>query len=402
MKITFLMQDIGAMYGAERATLDLLKRLQKSGEQVDVLLIDEERLGLERSDLRNALTGAGISYIRLRTAVAFSPSLIRRIRWAAEKSRADIVHTIGPKATVHGFFAIRGTPIRLVSTVHGWLFRRDPKEFFYEWLERKILRHFDRVIVLSSYYRDSLLSCGFKRDRVVHIPSGLDAEAMISLEEARESLASISPFTVGMMGRLSAEKNHFMFLRAAKQVADRGVKIRFLMAGNGPERFRIEQSIRELGLSSFVQLEGYLPVDRFMRQVHVLVLCSRIENLPYSVMEAMAWCRPVVVTAVGGLPDLVDEGKTGYLLPSEDDEALANRLCEIAARPQWVEEMGLAGREKLENEFAIERMGQQHLDLYASLEWPGRVSAPHRTLENPGVNPAPSREAEQQGGPQAS
>ena len=374
MKITFLMQDIGVMYGAERATLDLLTRLQKSGEPVNVLLIDEERLGLERSDLRDALTGAGIPYIRLQTTVAFSPSLIRRIRRAAEESRADVVHTIGPKATFHGFFAIRGTRIRLVSTVHGWLFRRDPKEFFYEWLERKILRHFDRVIVLSSYYRDYLLTCGFKRDRVVHIPSGLDAEAIVSREEARESLASISPFTVGMMGRLSAEKNHPMFLRAAKQVADRGVKIRFLIAGTGPERFRIEQSIQELGLSDSVQMGGYLPVGQFMRQVHVLVLCSRIENLPYSVMEAMAWCRPVVATAVGGLPDLVDEGKTGYLLPSEDDEALASRLCEIAVWPRWAEEMGRAGRQKLENEFAVERMGQQHRDLYVSLKEPGCVS----------------------------
>lgn len=367
MNITFLMQDIGAMYGAERATLDLLARLQKSGEQVDVLLIDEERLGLEQSDLRDALARSGISYTRLQTAAAFSSSLIRRIRIAAEESRADVVHTIGPKATFHGFFAIRGTRMRLVSTVHGWLFRRDPKEFFYEWLERKILRHFDRVIVLSSYYRDYLLACGFKRDRVAYIPSGLDAEAIVSLEEAGRSLASIQAFTVGMIGRLSAEKNHSMFLRAVKQVADRGVKIRFLIAGNGPERARIEQSIRDLGLSDSVQLMGYLPVEQFMRQIHILVQCSLIENLPYSVMEAMAWCRPVVATAVGGLPDLVDEGKTGYLVPSNDHEALANRLCEMSAWPRLVDEMGLGGRRKLEGAFSTRQMTTRHRELYASL-----------------------------------
>ena len=126
MKIAFLMQDVGAMYGAERATLDLIARLKGAGEQVCVLLIDEERLGLERSDFRDAVSASGISCARLRTGAAFSPSLIRRIRGAAAEFSADVVHTIGPKATLHGFLAMRNTRVKLCSTVHGWLFRRDP------------------------------------------------------------------------------------------------------------------------------------------------------------------------------------------------------------------------------------------------------------------------------------
>ena len=104
-----------------------------------------------------------------------------------------------------------------------------------------------------------------------------------------------------------------------------------------------------------------------MRQIHVLVQCSRIENLPYSLMEAMAWCRPVVATSVGGLPDLIDEGKTGFLVPSNDHEALANRLCEMSAWPRLVEEMGLAGRRKLEREFSIGQMMTRHRELYDAL-----------------------------------
>ena len=208
MNVAFLMQDVGAMYGAERATLDLITHLKKAGEHVHVLLIDEMRLGLEQSDLRDALAGSGIAYTRLPTADAFSSALIRRIRGAAEDAHAQVVHTIGPKATFHGFFAIRKTGIKLCSTVHGWLFRRDPKERFYEWLERKLLQRFDRVIVLSSFYRNCLLEKGFKMDRVVHIPSGLDAESLVSVGDARNSLVSDQSFTVGMIGRLSAEKNH--------------------------------------------------------------------------------------------------------------------------------------------------------------------------------------------------
>lgn len=367
MNITFLMQDIGTMYGAERATFELLTHLKRAGEQVHVLLIDEERLCLERSDLRDSLASAGISYTLLQTATAFSPSLIRRIRNAAEESGANIVHTIGPKATFHGFFAIRGTGIRLVSTMHGWLFRRDPKERLYEWIEQRILRRFDRVIVLSSYYRNYLIEMGFRHEQVVHIPSGLDVESVVTLDEARQTPASAEPFTVGTIGRLSAEKNLDMLLRAARIVMDRGIGARFLMAGKGPERSRLEQMVEEWGLGGSVRLPGYLPVEQFMRQVHVLVQCSRIENLPYSVMEAMAWCRPVVATAVGGLPDLVDEGKTGYLVPSNDHEALANRLCEMSAWPRLVKEMGLGGRRKLETDFGLVRQIERHASLYSEL-----------------------------------
>jgi len=367
MNIAFLMQDVGAMYGAERATVDLMSGLRKSGECVHVLLIDEERLGLEKSDLRDALAAADIPFTSLSTDRAFSPALARRIRESTRNVCAHVVHTIGPKATFHGFFAIHNSDIRLVSTVHGWLFRHDPKERVYEWLERNILKRYDRVIVLSSYYRDYLLNSGFNMNRVVHIASGLNVGSLVSLEEARNSLPVAQPFTIGMIGRLSAEKNHGMFLRAAKEIVGRGIKCRFVIAGSGPECVRTNDLIQRMGLEPFVQLCGYLPVDQFMRQVHVLVQCSRIENLPYSILEAMAWCRPVVATDVGGLPDLIDEGKTGYLVRSNDHEALANRLCEISAWPRLVEEMGLAGRRKLESEFTIEQTVRRHQELYKSL-----------------------------------
>jgi glycosyltransferase involved in cell wall biosynthesis len=367
MNVAFLMQAVGAMYGAERATLDLMSGLLKSGEHIHVLLIDEERLGLEKSDLQDALASVGIPSTRLRTDRAFSPALARRIREAAGIVGAQVVHTIGPKATFHGFFAIRNTDIRLVSTVHGWLFRRDPKERFYEWLEQKILKHFDRVIVLSSYYQNYLHETGFKPERVARIPSGLDAGSVVSMDEAKRSLSAAHPFTVGTIGRFSAEKNLEMFLRSAKEIAARGGDIRFVMAGEGPERAKIEGLIHRFGLADVVRMPGYISVDQFMRQVHVLVQCSLIENLPYSVMEAMAWCRPVVATAVGGLPDLVDEGKTGYLVPSNDHEALANRLREMSAWPRLVEEMGLGGRRKLETEFGLARQIERHRELYSEL-----------------------------------
>ena len=367
MNIAFLMQDVGAMFGAERATLDLVAGLRKSGEQVHVLLIDEKRLGLGQSDLRDAFAAAGVPFTRLPTSHPFSPALVRKIRKAATDSSAQVVHAVGPKATLHAYLAMRNTEVRLFSTVHGWLFRRDPKERFYEWLERKVLKRFDRVIVLSSFYDQHLARNGFRRDQVVHVPSGLDVESVVTEAEARRTLAGVDPFTVGTIGRLSTEKNHVMFLRAARDIAGRGAKIRFIVAGEGPERSKLERLVEEWGLSGVVRMPGYLSAGDFMRQVSVLIQCSFIENLPYSAMEAMAWCRPVVATNVGGLPDLIDEGKTGFLVPSDDHEALANRICAMSSWPRLIEEMGLAGRRKLETGFSLRRSVERHRELYASV-----------------------------------
>ena len=366
MNIAFLMQDVGAMFGAERATLDLVSRLRKAGEDACVLLIDEQRLGLGRSDLRDALSAAGVPFMRLPTSHPFSPDLVRQLRKTAADSKTRIVHAVGPKATLHAYLAFRSTDARLFSTVHGWLFRRDPKERFYEWLERRMLKRYDRVIVLSSFYHEILLKKGFQPDRVVLIPSGLDVGSLVSEEEAKSSLSSVNSFTVGTIGRLSTEKNPVMFLRAARDILERGAQVRFIVAGEGPERARLEQLVEKWGLSESVRMPGYLPVRDFMKQVSVLVQCSFIENLPYSIMEAMAWCRPVVATAVGGVPELIEEGKTGFLVPPDDHEALANRLCVISSWPRLIEEMGTAGRRKVEREFTLQTSVERHRELYAS------------------------------------
>ena len=229
-----------------------------------------------------------------------------------------------------------------------------------------MLKRYDRVIVLSSFYNEYLLTKGFPRDRLVRIPSGIDTESVVSEAEARRSLAHVDSFVVGAIGRLSTEKNLVMLLRAAREMAKRGTRVRFVIAGEGPERARLEHLVEVWGLSGSVRILGYLAAGEFMKQVSVLVQCSFIENLPYSIMEAMAWCRPVVATAVGGVPELIDEGKTGFLVPPDDHEALANRLCVISSWPRLIEEMGTAGRRKVEREFTLQTSVERHRELYAS------------------------------------
>ncbi len=367
MRIAFFMQDRGAVYGAERATLDLAYGLQRrTGVDVLLILIEEKRLRAADSDVAGEARLRGIPCRVISTASRVSPFLISALRSLLETERVDVLHTIGYKADLHGGWATRaGKRTPIVSTVHGWLDRPDRKERFYGWLNRQALRRFPRVIVLSSYY-ETWLSKLKIRSRV-RIPSGFPRDRLIPPDTARASFPDSGLLTFGIMGRLSAEKNHAMFLRAARRLVERDAPVRFLIAGEGPDREKIEKAIRNEGLQQHVNCVGYCDSDEFMQQLHGLVMCSKMENLPYAIMEAMNWMRPVIATRVGGIPDLVEDGVTGYLVDLDDDAAMADALSGLMADPGRRRACGEAGRMKLESEFGQERAIAKHMNLYAEL-----------------------------------
>lgn len=366
MRIAFLMQDTGAIYGAERATLDLVEGLAGAGVEVVVLLIEETRLRIRKSMLQEGFAARGVPVSCMKTSWPFSWSLVRAIRKQLATAKAEILHTVGPKATVHGYLAARSV-LPLVSTVHGWLFRPDPKERLHEWLERKVLRHYVRVVVLSTFYRDLLVRLGFAPERIAYIPSGIDADRMVSRERAEKSLAEERPFTVGMMGRLSEEKNYDMGLQAARITCEANRSVRFVIAGEGRERERVKGMVEAQGLGGAVELAGYMERDEFMKRIHVLAVCSTIENLPYNIKEAMCWCRPVVATRVGGIVDLVKDGETGFLVAPGDTARLAERLQQLAADRELLLRMGKAGRDAIEALFSMKETVRQHVDLYKGI-----------------------------------
>ncbi|MGQ9684591.1 MAG: glycosyltransferase [Anaerolineae bacterium] len=107
--------------------------------------------------------------------------------------------------------------------------------------------------------------------------------------------------------------------------------------------------------------------DAFFRRIDVLALCSRTENLPYTILEAMAWSRPVVAARVGGVPDLVEPDKTGLLVEPGDVEAMARAIARLVGDPAWAQSLGAAGRGRLEGRFTLERSVEAHLEMYCQL-----------------------------------
>lgn len=149
------------------------------------------------------------------------------------------------------------------------------------------------------------------------------------------------------VGRLSAQKGQLVLLEAFARLLKQGWDARLVLAGDGELRAPIEQRIRSLGIGDRVEITGWVDeaeVCAWLRAARGLVLASFAEGLPVVIMEALALGRPVVTTDVAGIPELVRDGQTGWLVPPADPEALATAMAELLASPlERLEEMARFG-----------------------------------------------------------
>lgn len=371
MKIVFLLQDTRTVYGAEQATIRLGEGLACAGVSVCVLLMHETRLGGGTSPLAEALS-ARFPVTTIPVAGRFSRAAIGQIRGFMVREQADILHSTGYKADWHAGLASRwGRSFPVVSTVHGWLFRWNWKERFFQALNIRALRRFSRVIVLCDFYERYLRRCGLSPLQIARIPTGVRADAMVTRTDASQLWETPrAVFTFGLLGRLSPEKNHALLLRTVSRLAHdletSPRSWRILIAGDGPLRGKLLKQIAHLQLADRVALAGRLEPGDFFRQVHVLVQCSRVENQPMSVMEAMAWTRPTIATRAGGLPELIRTGDTGILVRKGDSRALAVAMKEYLNAPEKAQAAGLRARDCLEREYPFDRMIRDHIELYGA------------------------------------
>lgn len=369
MKVVFLMQDIRIFYGAEWAMFCLVEGLAVAGTDVRILLLRETRLGAHASPLAEAFRQR-LPVTEIDMPGRFSRQAARAIRDFVRREKVDVLHSTGYKADWHAYWAAkRGALFPTVSTVHGWLFRWNWKERLFQVLNLRALRHFSRVIVLSDFYERYLRRHGLHPLQLARIPTGIQPDEVASEEMAAQLYATPDAvFTFGMLGRLSHEKEHGLMLDAAVQLerhlATSPRSWRVLVAGDGPLRVQLQRQIERRGLQGRVILAGPMAAADFFQQVHVLVQCSRVENQPMSIMEAMAWMRSTIATRAGGMPEMIADGVSGWLVPKGNARALAAAMREALAAPEMARRAGQIARRALARNYPFGPMIAEHQGLY--------------------------------------
>jgi glycosyltransferase involved in cell wall biosynthesis len=290
--------------------------------------------------------------------------------------RPEIVHTHMAKAGLLGRLAAKrhGVPA-IVHTFHGHVLEgyfSEPVTKAILSTERGLARITDALVAVSPAVRDELLALGIGDARKWHVvPLGLDLEPLRTSTarrpDARRALGlpATGPL-VGIVGRLAPIKDLDTFLRGASIVARDHPDATFVVAGDGPERRRVETSARHL-LCDRVTFLGWIEdLVRLYAALDVVVLTSRNEGTPVALIEATAANRPVVATRVGGVPDVIEDGRTGLLAPPGDPPAVAAAISSILDAPNLARNLARRGREASAR-FGLDRLADDLAALYASL-----------------------------------
>jgi glycosyltransferase involved in cell wall biosynthesis/SAM-dependent methyltransferase len=222
----------------------------------------------------------------------------------------------------------------------------------------------DRILVENREVYDWLLAAGEAPERIVQIPSGVDLQAFRPLPRADGELAALgidpAAFVVGFSGRLSEEKSPETFLEIAERCRDDS-RLVFLMTGAGPLAGAVRQRAESLGLGRRFQFLGMVPdVRRYLALYDALVLPSRLDGRPVVVLESLALGVPVVASGVGALPEVIQEGETGFLCTPGDAAAFADRLRWLADHPEEHRRMRAAARSYAEAELSAHLMFQRY------------------------------------------
>jgi glycosyltransferase involved in cell wall biosynthesis len=291
----------------------------------------------------------------------------------------DVVHTHTRRADFVAALGGRRAGAAVVSTQHGQINlerytlreKRDLAARVYGFCLR---RFFDKHVAVSAEIADELrVRCGVDPARIVNIPNGVDAAPFIGAGRDRLSFRyeiGAPRWAVVATAVASLDvKGHADLLPAVAAVAKDGVDIRLAVVGEGHRGgpLIIEQA-EELGIADRVRVLGFRDdVPRVLAGSDVFVLPTPSEGLSLAIMEAMAAGLPVVATAVGGNPELVEPGITGLLVPAGDPAALAEALRRLAREPGLRRAMGRAARSRVVLDFTVEKMADRYAALYGEL-----------------------------------
>jgi glycosyltransferase involved in cell wall biosynthesis len=220
------------------------------------------------------------------------------------------------------------------------------------------------VAAVSAATRDQASAGGLAGVTVV--PNGVDI-AFWSLTAAAPPSPDPPGPLVGFVGRLSAEKGAIEFVRTAAAVAGERPDCRFLVAGEGPLEPEMRRLAGELGLDgrmTFAGLLDPLSLRRAYAGMTLLLISSHTEGLPFSLLEAMSMEVPVVATRVGGIPEAIEDGRTGILVPSCDIGAMARGVFAVLGDPSRGAALAAAARRKVEESFSLEAVARRWESVY--------------------------------------
>lgn len=309
--------------------------------------------------------GTGVGSSKLGKSLAFTWALIR---YAMIMPSYDIIHL---HISARGSYKRKSIMARMAHKAGKYVILHDHDGEFKKAFEeggdsyrRDVRNTFgiaDRVVVLSEEWRDYFSEnvCDLKKIIVVHN----------GVKVPDQPCSPCSRQDVLFLGRLDANKSPDVLLRASREILSRFPETKIVFGGDG-EVEKNKVLAKELGISDRCEFHGWVVGDKregLFERAAVYCLPSKNEGLPMSVLEAMAHGIPTVATAVGGVPHVIEDGVSGFLIDVDDEVALSESLASLLAEPELREELGRNGRDKVILKFGLDRTVARVVGIYRAL-----------------------------------
>jgi glycosyltransferase involved in cell wall biosynthesis len=367
MRVLHLRSSLG-LYGAEGVILALARETVRAGHQAVVAVLADRR----RPDLRlqERAAAAGLDTDAVAVAGRVDPLAVARLTALLRRRRVDLLHAHDYKTTIMGLPAAALAGVPVVANLHG-----DTAESravrLYEWLNYRALRFCGRVVAVSPQLR-ARAAAFVPAARLLQIDNGVDLDGLRAKvtpgrDLRRELAVPADAPLLGMVGRLAPEKAHAAMIAALAGLTWPGPAPHLLVAGDGPLHDATAAAAREHGVASRVHLLGARSdLPDVYTALTALVHPSLTEGLPLVVLEAAALGVPIVASRVGAIPEVLEDGAGGLLVPPGDVAALGAAVDALLAAPALAHARAARAAARIEARYSARAMTGRYLaEAYA-------------------------------------
>jgi glycosyltransferase involved in cell wall biosynthesis len=358
-----LSMDVG---GSERNVINQVREGRKLGQDVSIVCL--ERLGV----LAPQAQALGARMLCLNKAPGLRPALFHRLRAVLRQIRSQIVHTHQVGTLFYSRLATLGLPdVHLVHTAHGREAYGDRLQA--RWLGRVGSFGLDRFFCLTQDIADELIDHRITAAHKIHlITNGIDTTRFQNCRGGAAVRAALSipgdSIVLGSVGRLVDVKNYELLIRSFAAVKHQVSRAHLLLVGDGPLNGPLRDLADELNVSESVHFAGYQSeIWTFLDAMDLFILTSKSEGTPQAVLEASVAGLPIIASNVGGLAQVIEDGRTGLLFPSHDCDALTSAIMRLIGDLPLRVALARAGKARVTSVYDVARMARDYHRHYLQL-----------------------------------
>ena len=365
LRILQLISSLG-FFGAENVLLELSAELKKLGHSATIGIF--KNLHSPNLELLEKAKEYSLNTQVFECNGRFDLKTVSMISSYVKENSVDVIHSHGYKSNIYAVLSNIKNKKPLVSTCHNWI-NSNARMGFYTFLDKLFLKRFDAVISVSTPVKELLLKSGISPKKISLIENGVNLDRFQVNGNGKNLKKDLrlpdNRKIIGTVGRLTKEKGHTYFLKAAKKILDLNENCIFLVVGDGELREDLNEEAKSLGISRNILFTGKRDdIPDLLSLMDIFVLPSLLEGQPMALLEAMAAKRPVIATTVGDIPKILKNGELGILVPLFNPEAVADGILSCLNNLEKANQIASMAYSEVAKNYSSARMAKEYLTIY--------------------------------------